>query len=161
MQNKIAGIVLRPTQISDLEVLFLFQRDQEGQHLAAFMPTDTADKPAYIARHTHLIDDPTITYQTILFKNRIVGSIAAFILNGHTEITYWLDRSVWGRGIATEALGAFLKIEQRRPLYGRVAFDNVGSHIVLGRGGFIKTGVDKGFANARHQEIEEFIFRLD
>ena len=65
-----------------------------------------------------------------------------------------------GQGIATTALNNFLKIELTRPIYGRVAFDNLGSQKVLEKCGFIKIGTDKGFANARQTEIEEFIYKL-
>jgi RimJ/RimL family protein N-acetyltransferase len=72
-----------------------------------------------------------------------------------------MDRKFWGRGIATKALKAFLSIETNRPIYGRVAFDNLGSQKVLENCGFVRVGTDRGFANARQIEIEEFIYRLD
>jgi RimJ/RimL family protein N-acetyltransferase len=50
-----------------------------------------------------------------------------------------LDRQkFWGQGIATTALKELLKIEQVRPIYGRVAFDNYGSQKVLEKCGFVK-----------------------
>ncbi len=76
------------------------------------------------------------------------------------EITYWIDKKFWGQGIATTALKELLKIEQVRPIYGRVAFDNYGSQKVLEKCGFVKIGKDKGFANARQAEIEEYIYKL-
>ncbi|MFN8302429.1 MAG: GNAT family N-acetyltransferase [Saprospiraceae bacterium] len=90
----------------------------------------------------------------------LLGSIAKFVLEGDTEITYWIDRNYWGRGIATKALEMFLSIETARPILGRVAFDNFGSQRVLEKCGFVKIGSDKGFANARQMEIEEFIYKL-
>jgi len=76
------------------------------------------------------------------------------------EITYWIDKKFWGQGIATTALKELLKIEQVRPIYGRVAFDNYGSQKVLEKCGFVKIGKEKGFANARQAEIEEYIYKL-
>jgi hypothetical protein len=35
-----------------------------------------------------------------------VGHIASFDLEGHREVTYWIGREDWGRGIATRALKA-------------------------------------------------------
>jgi ribosomal-protein-alanine N-acetyltransferase len=81
-------------------------------------------------------------------------------MGNEAGITYWIDKKFWGQGIATTALKGLLKIEQTRPIYGRVAFDNYGSQKVLEKCGFIKIGKDKGFANARQTEIEEFIYRL-
>jgi len=153
-------IRLRPTEISDLDYLFEFQLDKEGGYLAAFMPKDHADKEAYLRKHTKFLSDPTINNQTIMVGDRIVGSIAKFVIEDDAEITYWIDRKFWGQGIATKALKDFLAIETTRPLFGRTAFDNFGSQKVLEKCGFVKTGTDKGFANARQAEIEEFIYKL-
>jgi RimJ/RimL family protein N-acetyltransferase len=98
--------------------------------------------------------------QTILVDETIAGSIAKFEMEGDTEITYWIDRNFWGKGIATTALKNFLTIENTRPIFGRVAFDNLGSQKVLEKCGFVNIGTDKGFANARQTEIEEFIYKL-
>lgn len=65
--------------------------------------------------------------RTIKVNEEIAGSISKFVLENEAEITYWIDRKFWGQDIATTALKDFLKIEQTRPIYGRVAFDNNGS----------------------------------
>lgn len=151
---------LRPTTSSDLNLLFQFQLDKEGAYLAAFMPENPGDKEAYMAKYTKLLNDPTVNNQTILLGETIVGSIAAFAIQGDTEITYWIDSKYWGQGIASRALEIFLTIEKRRPLFARTAFDNYGSQKVLQKGDFVQTGTDRGFANARQTEIEEYIYTL-
>lgn len=153
-------ITLRPTEENDLELFFLFQLDKEANYLAAFTSSDPSDKPAYISKYTKHLSNPTINNQTILADNRIVGSIAKFEMEGDSEITYWMDKECWGKGIATSALKQFLEIEHSRPLFGRVAFDNVASQKVLEKCGFKRIGKDKGFANARQEEIEEYIYKL-
>lgn len=158
MQNN--EIKLRQSEISDLNILFQFQLDKEANYLAAFTSKNYADKDAYFEKYTKHLNDPTINQQTILVGETIAGSIAKFIMEGDTEITYWIDRTFWGKGIATTALKKFLAIENTRPVFGRVAFDNIGSQKVLEKCGFVKTGTDKGFANARQTEIEEFIYKL-
>ncbi len=160
MNQQNPGITLRPTTVADLSYLFVFQLDPEAQHLAAFTPKDPADKTAYLEKYTNILHDPTTNNQTILVNNVIAGSVAKFVMDGHAEITYWLDKQFWGQGIATQALKKFLEEELTRPIYGRVAFDNFGSQKVLERCGFTKVGTDRGFANARQMEIEEFIYRL-
>jgi RimJ/RimL family protein N-acetyltransferase len=161
MTNNQPEIKLRPTVISDLDFLYQFQLDKEGGYLAAFMPKDPADKTAYFNKYTKLLEDPTVNNQTIILDNTIVGSIATFIMQGDREITYWIDRKFWGQGIATKALRQLLVHETTRPIFGRVAFDNFGSQKVLEKCGFMKVGSDRGFANARQEEIEEFIYKLD
>jgi RimJ/RimL family protein N-acetyltransferase len=153
-------IILRKTEVTDLELFFIFQLDKEANYLAAFTSKDSNDKAAYIERYTKFLTDPTINMQTIKVNGEIAGSIAKFIMENEAEITYWIDRKFWGQGIATTALKEFLKHENTRPVFGRVAFDNFGSQKVLENCGFIKIGTDKGFANARQAEIEEFIYKL-
>ncbi len=160
MTNNKLDIKLRPTEILDLDFLFQFQLDKQGRYIAAFMPKDPTDKFAYLNKYTKLLNNPTVNNQTIILDNVIVESIAKFVIEGDTEITYWIDRKFWGQGIATKALKEFLAIETYRPILGRVAFDNFGSQKVLEKCGFVKIGADKGFANARQAEIEEYIYKI-
>jgi len=153
-------ITLRPSEINDLEIFFQFQLDEEAIQLAAFTPKDPADKSAYLTKYSKLLDEPTVNMRTILFDNKIIGSISKFEIEGDAEITYWIDRDFWGKGVATTALESLLAIEKMRPIFGRVAFDNYGSQRVLEKCGFVKIGKDKGFANARGTEIDEFIYKL-
>ncbi len=153
-------IKLRRTEVADLNNFFQFQLDKEAGYLAAFIPEDPSDKSAYFIKHTKLLSDPSVNSQTIIVDNIIAGSIAKFVMEGEAEITYWIDRNFWGQGIATKALKNFLTVETVRPIFGRVAFDNFGSQKVLEKCGFVKTGTEKGYANARQTEIEEFIYKL-
>ena len=159
MMNE-SDVVLRPTEVSDLQSFFIFQLDDEANYLAAFTAKDPTDKAAYLQKYTKFLDEPSITSRTIMVNNIIAGSISKFEIEGRAEITYWIDRNFWGKGVATAALKKFLTIESTRPIFARVAFDNHGSRKVLEKCGFVRTGQDKGFANARQAEIEEFIYKL-
>jgi Acetyltransferase (GNAT) domain len=80
---------------------------------------------------------------------------------GKPEVTYWLGKEYWGKGLATWALTEFLTHHNKtRPIYARVAKDNLGSRRVLEKCGFAIIGESRGFANARGQEIEEFLLEL-
>ena len=149
------------TQPADLEHFFQFQLDAEANYLAAFTAKDPTDKTAYLVKYTKLLDDPTVNMQTIWHGETIIGSIAKFEIEGDAELTYWIDKAYWGKGIATAALKRLLALVTIRPIFGRVAFDNIGSQRVLEKCGFIRIGKDVGFANARQQETEEFIYKLD
>lgn len=153
-------ITLAKTEKDDLDVLFQFQVDKEGIYLAAFTPIDPNDKNAYIEKYLKFLNDPTINMRTIKRENEIVGSVSKFVMDNKAEITYWIHKKFWGQGIATTALKDFLTLEQTRPIFGRVAFDNFRSQKVLEKCGFLKMGTDKGFANARQTEIEEYIYKL-
>ena len=153
-------IQLRKTTETDLETLFEFQLDEEGIYLAAFTSKDPYDKDYYMERQKRFLKDKTINAQTIFYDDEIAGSIAKFEIDGEPELTYWIGRNYWNQGIATFALQEFLKTEAVRPIMGRTAFDNIGSQRVMEKCGFKKTGSDKGFANARGKETEEFIYIL-
>jgi len=153
-------VTLRKTQHTDLAFLFQFQLDKEANYLAAFTSKDPGDKEAYLEKFTKLLNDPTINMHTIWLDDTIAGSIAKYEINGEAEISYWIDKRFWGKGLATTALQQFLTIENIRPISGRTAFDNIGSQRVLEKCGFVRVGQDKGFANARQMEIEEFIYKL-
>ncbi len=154
-------VVLKPTTVDDLKMLFHFQLDAEANCMDAFTPEHPLDLEAYLAKYRPFLNDPTINNQTILLDGEIVGSIAKFEIEGEAEITYWIDRQMWGKGIGAEALRQFLELEKSRPLHARLAFDNRGSQKVLEKNGFLRIGTDTGYANARGKEIEEYIFRLE
>ena len=154
------NITLTQTIADDLNALFVFQLDEVANYLAAFTGKEPHDKKAYHEKFIKHLADPTINMRTIRANDKIIGSIAKFVIHDEAEITYWIDRKHWGQGIATLALQDFLKIENTRPIHGRMAFDNYGSQRVLEKCGFVRVGKDKGFANARQMEIEEYIYRL-
>lgn len=153
-------ITLTETIENDLNAFFEFQLNEEANYLAAFTQKDPSDKQAYIEKYTRNLHDPTTFTRTIRVNGEIVGSIAKYIMHGDAGIGYWIDRKWWGQGIATIAVQQFLKLEKTRPLYAYVAFDNYGSQKVLEKCGFVRTGTDKGYANARQAEIEEYIYQL-
>ena len=74
---------------------------------------------------------------------------------------YWIGRSYWGKGIATDALTAFLAVDRSRPLNARVASDNVASRRVLEKCGFRVIATERNVAEGRSAEIEELVLRLD
>ena len=159
--DKSINIELRPTNLEDLETLFKFQLDKDANYLAAFTAKDPTDKTAYIKKHSKLLLDQTITQKTIYLDHKIVGSVTKFIINSNAEITYWIDKNYWNKGIATKALKLFLSLENTRPIFGRVAYNNLGSKKVLENCNFIKIGTENGFSNARQKTIREFIYRLN
>jgi RimJ/RimL family protein N-acetyltransferase len=116
---------------------------------------------AFERRWSRLRAEDTVLNRAIVVDDDVAGSIGSWGEAGEREVTYWIGRAYWGRGIATEALGAFLDVERSRPLRARVASDNVGSRRVLEKRGFRVIATDRGFAGARSAEIEELVLRLD
>ena len=152
---------LRDVRTSDLDTFFDHMQDEVAVRMAAFTPPDPSDRIAFDHHWNRLLTDASVKARTIIAENSVVGHIASFSIAGEREITYWISREVWGGGIATHALRTFLKIEPTRPLFGRAAFDNLGSIRVLQKCGFNIVGTDTGYANGRAEEIDELVLRLD
>jgi [ribosomal protein S5]-alanine N-acetyltransferase len=91
----------------------------------------------------------------------VVGSAAAFPLGEEIDVAYWIRRDHWGRGLAGAALAAVLEQVPTRPVFASAAGDNLASQRVLERSGFRRIGLERGFAEARGEEIDEVLFRLD
>ena len=156
-----ADVALRPIEDDDLDRLFDMMRDPDSVWMAAFTAENPDDRAAFDAHRAKVSALPDVTERAVLSDGHLVGSIASFVIEGDTEITYWIDRSVWGQGIATQALQMFLDTVEVRPLHARAASDNLGSLGVLRKAGFAVTGTEISYASARHAEIEETILRLD
>jgi RimJ/RimL family protein N-acetyltransferase len=155
-------LVLREVEDRDLDVLFEHWPDREAIRMAAFTSPDPDDRGAFDARWARLRRDQNTTNKVVETEGRVVGHIASFDLDGQREVTYWIGRQDWGRGIATRALQQFLTtIEVARPLYARAASDNAGSIRVLEKCGFTHVGDGRGFAHGRDEETEEVVLRLD
>jgi RimJ/RimL family protein N-acetyltransferase len=156
-----ADVALRPVADGDLDALFEQMRDPQGIWMAAFTPEDPDDRNAFDAHMARVRSSPDITMRAVLCDGRLAGSVASFPADGQTEVTYWIDRALWGQGIATQALALLLELVPARPLYARAASDNAGSLRVLQKSGFKAIGTENSFAAGRNEEIEETILRLD
>jgi RimJ/RimL family protein N-acetyltransferase len=99
--------------------------------------------------------------RVILFDDDVAGTIGSWGDDGEREVTYWIGRSYWGKGIATAALHALLAVDRSRPLHAHVAADNLASRRVLEKCGFRVIATARGVAGARSAEIEELVLRLD
>jgi RimJ/RimL family protein N-acetyltransferase len=151
---------LREVRDEDLPIFFEQQRDPVYDRMAAFTHKDPSNRATFDAHWAKIRADPAITIRTIVFEGEVVGSVATFVLFGDREVTYGIARRHWGKGLATRALSRFLGLVTTRPLHARAASDNLGSLRVLEKCGFRVTGRERGFANARGQEIEETVLEL-
>jgi len=158
-----SNVSLRDVQEGDLPIFFEQQLDPDSNYMAAFTAKDPTDRDAFMRHWSRILGDETTINKTILFERQVAGNIVCYPdkETDEPEIGYWIGKHYWGKGIATEALLQFLKYFKIRPVYARVAKDNIASQRVLQKCGFTICGEGKGFANARGEEIEEFITRLE
>jgi RimJ/RimL family protein N-acetyltransferase len=154
-------LVLREIEDRDLGVLFEHSSDRDAIRMAAFTSPEFDDRTSFERRWARLRSDSSTTNRVIEIDGRVVGHIASFDLEGRREVTYWIGREDWGRGIATRALQEFLQLEATRPLYAGAASDNAASIRVLTKCGFVIVGEGRGFAYGRNEETDEVVLRLD
>jgi RimJ/RimL family protein N-acetyltransferase len=156
------SVRLREVEQDDLPTFFENQLDPEANRMAAFTAADPSDREAFDARWQRILASEETTSRTIVVDDQVAGSVSKYRdpdMPG-PEVTYWLGRDFWGKGVATLALAGFLEIVKERPVYGRCAADNVGSRRVLEKCGFVFVSEDQGFSNARGEEIAEVVLEL-
>jgi len=154
--------LLREVRDTDLDVLFSHWTDPEANRVAAFAPADPSDREAFDERWRRIRESDDSTALVIEVDGKVVGSISSWTNEGEREVTYWIGREHWGKGIATRALAEFLAdVERTRPIQASTADDNVGSQRVLEKCGFRRVGVGRAFATSRGEELDEVFFRLD
>jgi RimJ/RimL family protein N-acetyltransferase len=153
-------ITLRLVKQEDLDIFFLNNKDPESVQMAAFTAKDPADRKAFDAHWARIMTADTVIIRTIEYQGEVAGSVLKYEMESDAEISYWIGREYWGKGIATEALRQFIEEFDIRPLHAHAAADNLASICVLKKCGFVQTGTDRYFANARGEEIEEVVMRL-
>jgi len=118
------NIKLRDVTADDIPVFFEHMQDTVAIQMAAFTPKNPLDLKAHTAHWQKLLANDMAIKKSILLDEQLVGHIASWVQDGEREITYWIDRAHWGRGVTTEALRVFLTMVKSRPLYARTAADN-------------------------------------
>ena len=154
------AIELRAVRDDDVGIFFEHMQDADAVRMAGFVSKEWRSRPAHDAHWAKIRANPGITIRTIVSGGGVAGHVASFVMMGDLELTYWIARDLWGRGVATEALRQFLDVVRERPIHGRAAKDNGGSIRVLEKCGFRRVGEDRGFAHGRGEEIEEVVLRL-
>ena len=153
------AIQLRDVIASDFLVFFEHQRDVVAARMAAFGTKDH-DATELAARWKRSLEAGTTARMAIVLDGTVVGFVATFLYERKLQVTYWIARSHWGRGVATAALEGLLESVTTRPIFASAAKDNVASLRVLEKCGFVVRGSEKAFASARGEDVEEVFLEL-
>jgi RimJ/RimL family protein N-acetyltransferase len=127
-------IQLRDVEPTDLPIFYEQQLDADASRMAAFPPRDRAAFDAHWA--INVLGNSAAVKQTILVNGQVAGNIGSWLQDGVRLVGYWLGKEHWGKGVATRALIALLRLVTERPLYAHVAKHNAGSIRVLEKCGF-------------------------
>ncbi len=156
------SIRLRIVEDADLDQVFEWERDPDAVAMAAFTRADPSDRAAFDRHYERIRNNSDCTLLAIEDDDgAFAGTIGSFTMEGEREVTYWIDPSRWGRGLASASLDAFAQIELTRPLLARAAEHNIGSAKVLARAGFVQVGSETVHADGVGRDVVEHIYRLE
>ena len=147
---------LRPVVESDLEAFYEQQADPASVAMAR---VPARDRESHFPHWQAALANEHTLVRTIEVDGECAGHIVGFLRDGagDVEVGYWIARSCWGRGVASEALAQFLALEPRRPLVGHVATHNVASRRVLEKCGFTLEAL---VPDAQGDGVDEWHLRL-
>lgn len=150
-------VQIRSVNPEDLDFLFNISQDPESNELAKVFPRS---RESFDEHWAHIRQDPAVAAYVILYQGSLAGMINVFGSSAEHQVGYWIDRQYWGKGIATQALKALLKVVVERPLHARVAIGNHGSIRVLERCGFIRVGTEESLEDERYAACTVGIYQL-
>jgi len=148
---------LREIQSQDLPKLFEFQLEPEGNERALTHPRNSQEFDEHWYK---ILRDPSVTIRAIMVDGTLAGCISCFPCEKQNHVGYWLGKTHWGKGVASDALLAFLDEVTDRPLYARVAASNASSIRVLQKGGFQEVCREWTPGSERFVACEEVVFKL-
>lgn len=161
-------LLLRPGWAEDAPALAAAISD-EGivRNLAsAPWPFRLRDAEAFLAQPRDPVLPSLLIVERTKVEPRLVGACGLGRRpSGAVEMGYWIARSHWGRGLATEACGALIGIARAlglRRLEGSHFIDNPASARVLEKLGFVPTGLSAPrLSCSRGVESMARLLRLD
>jgi RimJ/RimL family protein N-acetyltransferase len=156
----VGHIELRDLDDDDLDAIFEMMRDRTAVEMAAFTAADPDDRDAFDAWIARERTASEVATYVVTENGGFAGTAALFSVEGDREVTYWIARHAWGRGVATEALRILISREAERPLFARVAAHNAASLAVLTKVGFTEVSRDIDFAAGVGREVEEIVLVL-
>ena len=155
------SVALRPLQDGDFERLFLLESDVVGADMIALLPRAPGDRAGFEQHWQRIRGDATVISRAIECDGEFAGYAVSFLINNERQVGYWVERELWGLGIATAALRLLIAELAERPLWGRVASGNRGSRRVLERVGFGMVATARVMSPRLGVEINELVLRLD
>lgn len=126
---------LRDVERNDIPTFYEHQLDVDATRMAAFPSRDRAAFDAHWAKN--ILGNPAAITRTILVDGDGAGNIGSWLRDDVRLVGYWIGKEHWGKGVATRAFTAFLRVVTERPLYADVVKHNLGSIRVPEKCGFI------------------------
>lgn len=161
-------LLLRPGWAEDAPALAAAMADEAVvRNLAsAPWPFRLRDAEAFLAQPRDPVLPSLLIFERTAIEPRLVGACGLGRRpSGAVEMGYWIARSDWARGLATEACGALIDIARSIGicrLEGSHFIDNPASARVLEKLGFVPTGlVAPRMSCSRGAQAPARLLRLD
>src|SRR6201991_459318 len=117
-------VKLRPVEDADLDAIFAQMRDPDAVRMAAFTHRDHNDRAAFDAWMARIRANPTVAKFAVTVVDFVVGTVPRLVMEGDTEVSYWVARAHGGQGTASAAVAGLVEGVRTRPLDARAASDN-------------------------------------
>ncbi len=102
---------LRSIEPNDLPIFYEQQLDVDATRMAGFAARDRAAFDTHWA--ANILGNPRAVKQTILVDGQVAGDIGSWPQDDVRLVGYWIGKEHWGKGVATRALAAFLRLLTR------------------------------------------------
>ena len=155
-----AHIELRELQDDDLDAIFETMRDPEAVAMAAFTASDPDDRAAFDVWIDRERSSRDVALFVVTERGGFAGTAAVFTVDGDREVTCWIARHAWGRGVASAALRLLIVREPIRPLFARAAAGDLAWIAALEKAGFTEVSRTSVFAPGVGRDVEEVLFTL-
>ena len=153
-------IELRDVDDDDVDAIFEMMRDRDAVSMAAFTSEDPDDRTTFDSWVARERADARVSYFVVTENGGFAGTAAVFTVDRDREVSVWLARHAWGRGVATAALLLLVSHEAERPLYARAAAHNARAIAILAKSGFTEVSRNPVFAPGVGEPSEEIVFAL-
>ena len=156
-------LLLRPYRMADVDAVFEYGKDPEwGRYLDVPQPYTHRSAEADVSRAV-LADPDTAPIWAIVHEDRVVGGISLTVCGpGSAEMGYSLTRSLWGKGLMTEAATAILAFGFRKADLARIQAStdvrNAASWRVMEKIGMTRTGIARRNRLHRGSRVDDVFY---
>jgi len=157
-------LLLRPTWSDDLdEFVALLNDESVARNIGTRALPDTAERAHEMISAPR---DPLLPHFFINLRNddglKLIGGIGLGQAGDDVELGYWIGRSYWGHGYASEAVAAVLNnswmLGHSRITARHIADSEATAHVLL-KAGFQATGeIGTRYSDARGGDVEVMTF---
>ena len=102
---------------------------------------------------------------SIFLDKKLIGGVGLILdVDNYYELGYWLGKSYWGKGYATESSKYLLEYALEKLISPKIKSDhfinNIASANVLKKLGFKEVGIEKIYSNSNKKEMDMMLLIL-